>query len=182
MATTKHKRLTQLSPELAERLTDMEVKYMEARLNGATMQEATAATGLAPFAKAGLKIEKRTAEKCYAVFNREGVTFERIAKKISEMLEAKTTKFFADKGVVLDSREVEDHATQLKAAELALKVLGAMKTDDDADSTERQPERHSVRVVVDDVETARGLAELFASRGTTCIVADVDAEVHEDMG
>lgn len=177
MATTKHKRRAKLPPKLAARLTDIEAKQMEARLNGATMQKATAAAGLARFSQTGFNIEKRTGEKCPAVFNREGVTIERIAKKVADKLDAKTTKFFGHRGTVLGCREVEDHATQLKAAELGLKALGALKPHDEADSTQGRFETHTVCVVVNDVETARGFAELFAPRGTTDIVIDVDAKV-----
>ena len=182
MATAKHKRRAKLSRKLAGRLTDINAKRMEARLDAATTQKAAAAAGLARLSQTSFNIEKRTAEKCPAVFNREGVTIERIAKKVADKLDAKTTKFFSHQGTVLDSREVEDHATQLKAAELGIKVLGGLKTDDDADSTEHQPKGHTVRVVVSDPETARGFAELFAPRGTTGIVVDMDAEVDQNVG
>jgi hypothetical protein len=182
MATTKHKRLAKLSPKLAERLTDIEVKYMEARLNGATMQEATAATGFAPFVRAASKIENGSAEKCLAVFNREGVTIERIAKKVADKLNAKTTKFFSHQGTVLDSREVEDHDTQLKAAELGLKALGALKAHNEADSTEGRSETHAVRLVVTDERAAARLAGLLSRSGPAGVAIDVDAEVDEDPG
>jgi hypothetical protein len=182
MAATKHKRRAKLSRKLAERLTDINAKRMEARLDAASTQKAAAAAGLARLSQTSFNIEKRTAEKCPAVFNREGVTIERIAKKVADKLDAKTTKFFSHQGTVLDSREVEDHATQLKAAELGIKALGGLKTDDDADSTEHQPKGHTVRVVVSDPETARGFAELFAPRGTTGIVVDMDAEVDQNVG
>jgi len=180
MATAKHKRRAKLSRKLAERLTDMEVKYMEARLNGATIQEATAAAGSAPFAQTGFKIKKRAAEKCPAVFDREGVTIEHIAKKVADKLDAKTTKFFSHQGTVLDSREVEDHATQLKAAELGLKALGILKAHDEGDSTQGRSETHTVCVVVADEREAAALAKLLSPGGTPGIVIDVDAKVDED--
>lgn len=130
-------RPAKLSPKSKEKLTNVEAKYMAARLEGATMQEATAAAGLAPFAQTGYKIEKRIEEKCPEVFNRVGVTIERIAKKVSDKLDAMTTKHFANKGIVLDERVVEDHATQLHAAELGLKALG-VKLGHDGDSEGRE--------------------------------------------
>jgi hypothetical protein len=175
-------RAAKLSPKIAGRLTDAEAKYMTARLNGATMQEATAAAGLAPFPQTGYKIEKRIAEKCPAVFERVGVTIELIAKKVLDKLEAKTTKFFANKGIVLDQRDVEDNTTQLNAAELGLKALGALKHDDDANSNGHQSHGHSIRVVVSDVTAAKALSQLFAPRGTTGIVLDVGEEVDENVG
>ena len=176
-------RPAKLSPKEAGRLTDAEATYMEARLNGATMQEATAAAGLAPFAQTGYKIEKRIAEKCPEVFNRVGVTIERIAKKVSDKLDAMTTKHFANKGIVLDERTVEDHATQLHAAELGLKALGALKPNDDADSASKvRSEAHTVCLVVSDLGAAKALAELLAPGGTPGIVIDVDAQVDPNVG
>src|SRR5215831_285645 len=53
---------------------------------------------------------------------------------------------------------------------------------DDRDTTDNQSQRHSVCVVVSDPGAARAFAELFAPRGPTRLVTDLDAEVHEDMG
>jgi hypothetical protein len=155
---------------------------MEARLNAATMQKATAAAGLARFSQTDFNIEKRSAEKCPAVFNREGVTIERIAKKVANKLDAKTTKFFSHQGTVLDSREVQDHDTQLKAAELGLKALGALKAHDEGDSTEGRSETHTVCLVVTDERRAARLAGLLSPSGPGGVVIDVDAKVDEDPG
>jgi hypothetical protein len=176
-------RPARLSPKAAGRLTEPEAKYMEARLNGATMQEATAAAGMAPFPQTGYKIEKRIAEKCPEVFNRVGVTIERIAKKVSDKLDAMTTKHFANKGIVMDERTVEDNATQLHAAEIGLKALGALKPDDDRDSAAKnRSETHTVCLVVSDIGAAKALAELLAPGGTPGIVIDVDAQMDSNTG
>lgn len=130
-------RSAKLSPKSKEKLSDTEAKYMEARLEGATMKEAAQAAGLSPFYQVGYKIEKRVEEKCPEVFKRVGVTIERIAKKVSDKLDATTTKHFSHHGIVLDERTYEDHTTQLHAAELGLKALG-VKLGDDGDSTDRE--------------------------------------------
>jgi len=182
MATAKQKRRAKLSRKLAGRLTDINAKRMEARVDAATTQKAAAAAGLARLSQTSFNIEKRTAEKCPAVFNREGVTIERIAKKVADKLDAKTTKFFSHQGTVLDSREVEDHDTQLKAAELGLKALGALKAHNEADSTEGRSETHAVRLVVTDERAAARLAGLLSRSGPAGVAIDVDAEVDEDPG
>lgn len=176
------KRHQKLTPKLRERLTEVEAKYMEARLNGATMKDATEAAGLAPFAQSGFRIEKRIAEKCPAVFERVGVTVERIAKKISDKLEAMTDKHFHNKGIVMETRTVEDHATQLHAAELGLKALGALKADDDGVQDQWATQINTVQVVVGDPATAKALAELLSPRGAAGIVIGLDAPLDANAG
>jgi len=47
---------------------------------------------------------------------------ERSLAKVSGLLEAKETKFFSFQGGVTDSREVDAHSIQIKAAELILQM------------------------------------------------------------
>lgn len=56
-----------------------------------------------------------------------GATLEKSAKVVARAMDAKEKKFFAFEGRVVDEREVEDHATQLKAAELNLRARGELK-------------------------------------------------------
>lgn len=112
---------------------------MEGRLNGLTMKEATAAAGLAPFPATGAKIEKRVAAKCPEAFERAGVTIDRIAKKVSDKLDAMVNKHFAHQGIVLTTKTEEDHATQLDAAKLGLKALGVKLGNDGEDSDREHP-------------------------------------------
>jgi predicted XRE-type DNA-binding protein len=49
---------------------------------------------------------------------------EALNKKLAEKLAAKKTIFFADKGTVTDSRDVEDNSTQMDALHLAYELKG----------------------------------------------------------
>ena len=54
----------------------------------------------------------------------EGLSDDRIKAKIAKGLEAKETKFFADKGKITDQVEVEAHGIQVKYTDMAAKVKG----------------------------------------------------------
>ena len=57
-----------------------------------------------------------------------GLSDEAIKAKIRQGMEAKETKFFADKGIVTDQREVEALGIQAKYADMAAKVRGSYST------------------------------------------------------
>jgi Zn-dependent metalloprotease len=58
------------------------------------------------------------------ILEKTGLTDDAIADKLKQLFNAKTTKFFADKGVVTDQREVEDNTIQLDTTKTLLKVKG----------------------------------------------------------
>jgi AraC-like DNA-binding protein len=66
-----------------------------------------------------------------------------VFEKLHGKLEAKKTRFFKYRGIVLETREVEDHRIQLRAAVEICKMLGLFSKDsyDDADEypIERSP-------------------------------------------
>jgi hypothetical protein len=68
----------------------------------------------------------------------EGLSEERLKKKIIQLLEAKETKFFQHEGVVTDQRDVDALGVQLKATELGCRVMGHF-----------QPQEHRVKGSVD---------------------------------
>ena len=59
--------------------------------------------------------------------DKAGATLDISAKAIAEAHGAKDTKFFSFEGEVTDEREVVDHQTRLKAAEMNLKIRGEWK-------------------------------------------------------
>jgi hypothetical protein len=61
-----------------------------------------------------------------------------VFEKLREKLEAKETKFFQYRGIVLETREVEDHWIQLRAAVEICKMLGLFSKDS-YDDTEDNP-------------------------------------------
>lgn len=54
--------------------------------------------------------------------SKAGLSLPEIVREHAHQLQAKTTKFFAHEGVVIDSRDVEDNGTRLRAVELGYRV------------------------------------------------------------
>jgi len=69
---------------------------------------------------------KGIAERAPEVLERLGLTVEFVADKcLRPLLEAKETKFFANQGIVLDTREVEALDIRLRAVDLWGRLMGA---------------------------------------------------------
>lgn len=66
------------------------------------------------------------------VMERQGVSDDRIAQKISDLLDAKKVIYAQKDGIFTDEREVEDRECQRKTAELAARLKGHLKNDDRA--------------------------------------------------
>jgi len=117
------------------------------------------------------------------VFHRMGLTLESLAEDVNRLRHAKETKFFASKGIVLDSREVDALSIQVSAVDMALRTHGAYKDIEDAASKGHdQTSRNTVCLVVSDERAAATLARLFAPRSPAGPIIDVDAAVDEDLG
>ena len=58
-----------------------------------------------------------------------GIDDEKLIKRLNEALDAEETRFFQYLGKVIDSRDVVDHATRLKAVELVVKIQGLIGGD-----------------------------------------------------
>ena len=145
------------------RLTSKEALFAEARMEGATLEEATRTAGYAPHRQQGFKVEQRIAEKAPEVFNRIGLTVERFGKKLEQLLDAKEVKHFANKGIVLDTKEVEALDIQSRAVDMGLRTHGAYKQGEE-DKGQAQADRHMVTVFVADEEEAARLAQLLSAR------------------
>lgn len=78
-----------------------------------------------------------------------------VFERLREKLEAKKTMFFQYRGIVLETREVDDHRIQLRAAVEILKMLGLFSKDSYGD-TDDYPSEHSAYLVVPDVGKADG--------------------------
>jgi len=63
------------------------------------------------------------------IMERAGITPAKIAEKLKSKMNARETKFFADKGIVKDQRTVVAHGIQLDATKFAARMLGIDETD-----------------------------------------------------
>jgi hypothetical protein len=69
---------------------------------------------------------KGISERSPEVLNRLGLSIEHVADKcLRPLLEAKETLFFANKGIVLDQREVEALGIRIRAIEVWAQLMGA---------------------------------------------------------
>lgn len=69
---------------------------------------------------------KGISERAPEVLERLGLTIEHIADKcLRPLLEAKETKFFSDKGVVIETRDVDALGIRLRAIEVWAQLMGA---------------------------------------------------------
>jgi hypothetical protein len=69
---------------------------------------------------------KGISERAPEVLERLGLTIEHVANKcLRPLLEAKETKFFSDKGIVIQKVDVEANDIRLRAVDLWAKLMGA---------------------------------------------------------
>lgn len=152
---------------------------------GATLQEAGEAVGYPAESarQSAWRAMETIKRKAPEVFDKRGLTLDSLADDVHRLRRAKETKFFSDKGVVIEEREVEALDIQLKAVDMGLRVHGAYERNEDG----RNPAGNSITsnticVVTSDPETATSLVKLFAPRGTPNIVLDVAPEVDQNLG
>ena len=118
-------------------LTLKQAKLVKALPTAASVSEAGRIAGYsdAPTAHRALKSLR---EKMVEVLDRHGLTPDFAAQKCLKLINAKETKFFANKGIVLDQKEVEAQDIQMRALELWAKLYGVNRDDDDQDSEDRR--------------------------------------------
>lgn len=125
---------------------------------------------------------KRVQRKMPDLLDAHGLTEDHVIEEcLKPSLKAMETRFFANKGVVLDQREVIAWGPRQQAEERYWKLRGRLKQVDDA-ATAHPAGTHSVCVVVTDERRAAALARLLAPGGPAGVVIDVDAPVDEDLG
>lgn len=112
--------------ELTASLPAKKQAYIEGRIAGKSKRQAALDAGYSTSMAdhATDKIETRDVREAFAALIRETVPPERIAKAISEGLDAMETKFFSSEGEVKDSRDVIAWTERRQYAELAAEYGG----------------------------------------------------------
>lgn len=77
----------------------------------------------------GRNIESPDVKEAFQKLIRRRIPAHKISQRIAEGLDATDTKFFADKGVVVDQREVVDWAQRRNYAQLAAEYGGYISGD-----------------------------------------------------
>lgn len=106
-------------------LTDRQIKYLAARAEGKSKKEAVRIAGYNEHtSSSGLERSPALRQALLSAMEAQGLTGEYLARKIMIGTETKKTHFFAQDGIVKDSREVPDNEIQHKYVRTALEVRG----------------------------------------------------------
>ena len=94
-------------------------------INGATPTSAVVTAGYSPKTNVNQIMHSKEVQRTFnQILEKTGLTDDKIAEKLKSLFNAKETKFFADKGIVTDQREVESNTIQLDTVKTLLKVKG----------------------------------------------------------
>jgi hypothetical protein len=117
--------------KLAASLPPKKQAYLEGRLAGKSKRQSALEAGFSQSMAdhASTKIETSDVREAFAALIRQRVPPERLAKAIADGLDAMETKFFAEKGVVKDQRDVISWTERRQYAELAAKFAGYYAPD-----------------------------------------------------
>lgn len=98
--------------------------FVDGLLDGKSMFQAAVDAGYSPVTakQAGRDIMPHCKSLLRQALHNE-ISITKLARKVREGLDAKTTKFFADKGIVTDERDVIDWAERRQYADLATKLM-----------------------------------------------------------
>ena len=104
--------------------------YVSGVARGLTKKQAAMDAGYSwATARTPAQIETPDIKEAFAKLIRRRIPAHKISQRIAEGLDATDTKFFADKGVVVDQREVIDWAQRRNYAQLAAEYGGYISGD-----------------------------------------------------
>jgi hypothetical protein len=163
-----------------KRVDAKHLKVARGVARGMTLREAGVAAGYPSksAAQSAWKAMETIKRKAPAVFDEEGLTLKSLAQDVNRLRRAKETKFFSDKGCVIETREVEALHIQLEAVDMGLRVQGAYSKDEQQPSPQRHPQ-FVINLGFLDPDRAQevlaGVTQRGADRGCLVLAADSDA-------
>jgi hypothetical protein len=169
-----------------QRLNDKQAKLIRYLRQGLTISEAGRRAGYGR-PQTAHRAFKAIRLRFHPALQRAGIDAEQILIDTIltqySKLTATETKFFDNKGIVIEEREVLAHDVNLTAARDLQRFLGAIATTDlDDDTGGSGPEKVTVNMVVADAEDAKEimgfLAKMSPGRGHPVL----DAELNQDPG
>ena len=104
-------------------------------------------------------------EKMPDVLERHGLTPDYAADKCRHLMEAKETKFFANAGIVMETREVDANEIQLRALDAWAKMFGAYEKDNKIELDVRY---HGFNLEGIPDEALFGILDLVKERSAIC--------------
>jgi hypothetical protein len=117
-----------MSQIMSEKISDQNAEFLLHVMDGMTLTEAAKATGFAPQRARymGSVIMKKLRERMAFDLEYSGLTNHAIIEKyLKPALEATTTKFGFNRGVVMDERTVIDWGARLQALDVLCKLKGS---------------------------------------------------------
>lgn len=108
--------------------TKKELRYARARLSGKTQKASAEIAGYAHPKERGFELDHKqdVREIMRDTLQRKGLTLDAVADKLLEGLNAMKTQYFADKGIVTDSRTDADWLVREKVMRLVTNLQGVL--------------------------------------------------------
>lgn len=166
------------------RLTQKERALVKALPTAKSVAEAALQAGYSPTRpdQSGYQALKSIRKKMPDLMDELGLTDTALIEKyLVPALEAQETKFFSDKGIVLDTRDVIAWGPRLQALQLAGKWKG-IDRDAESDDTGSAGDGITVRLEFSDEGRARAVAATISARRPGNRLIDVDATVDANAG
>lgn len=156
-------------------------KLLQARARGMSMTEAAKFAGYSclPAASYAFKTIRLYLPE---IFAREGMPAKRLVKKLISLTEAKETKFWAKDGIVLDSRTVDDNATQLGAASEIARIFGFHPQREETNGDQAAIGGPTFNLFLVERGEQKAIMGRLASVAGSGIELGVDAALDEDEG
>lgn len=166
----------------AKRLTQKERKLVVAVTKTANVSEAGRIAGYSD-APAAHKAMKRIERKMPEILDAHGLTDDYVVREcLKPGLMAMETQFFANKGIVLDSKDTIAWGPRHQFLETWMKLKG-LNTGDGADRGEGAATRGpSLSLVFTNKGSAREFVEAIAARRSADGLIDLDASVDANLG
>jgi hypothetical protein len=164
------------------RMNRKRIKLLKGIAQGLNVSEAGRAAGYS-HAQSAHEAVRRMENFIPDVLNRIGCPIEKVLKKLDAKLDAKESKFFSNGGIVTDSRQVEAHDIQIRAAvEIAKMHRAYPRSRADGDEDGSRPRGPSFTLVITDPAVADRVVEKLAVRRGGRGQPSVDEGAHKDEG
>jgi hypothetical protein len=166
------------------KLTQKERAFVKALPKATSQAEAAVVAGYSPKNpdQSAYQALKSVRKKMPDLMDELGLTDTVLIQKyLVPALEAQETKFFADKGIVLDQRDVIAWGPRLQALQLAGKWKG-IERDSESDNSGPAGGGFTVRLELTDEGRARGIAATIAARRPGNRLVEVAANGNANAG
>jgi hypothetical protein len=175
MAKTRERKLPLLT-------NSKRTKLLQGVASGMNVSEAGRAAGYANAQSAHRSLH-RIRLQLPDILDKMNIPVEKVVKKLKAQMEARETLYFTHQGVVMETRHVEAHAIQLRAAVELAKMLGfypgAYAPAYESEADNKFPIRMTLTVVVGTPEEAKELGAIFVNPRAESREFSADVESNE---